>query len=57
MLCNNDFDQEIKLDAYRSVTTGNHKLLGTSYFTLNDLKNGMKNLEFKNNSIEIKKFE
>ena len=57
MLCNDDFDQEIKLDTYRSVTSGNHKLLGTCYLTLNDLINGKKNLEFKKNSIEIKKFE
>jgi len=58
MLCQeDDLDQEIKIDFYRSSTAGNHKLLGTCYFTINDLTNGLKNLEYKKNTIEIVKFE
>ena len=58
MLCQeDDLDQDIKIDFFRSATSGNHKLLGTSYFTLNELTNGKTKLEFKKHSVEVVKFE
>jgi hypothetical protein len=36
MLCADDIENEIKVDFYRSSTDGNHKILGTSYFTIKE---------------------
>lgn len=55
-LCNNDPKQEIKFDFYRSETSGDHKHLGTTYSSLNELKN-QTNMGFKNNSVKVLKYE
>jgi len=57
MLCADDIENEIKVDFYRSSTDGNHKILGTSYFTVKEAQEGKKNLEFKKSTVEIMKFE
>ena len=50
-------DQEIKIDFFKSNTDGNHKLLGTSFTTVQDIQNGSKNLKFKNHNASIVKFD
>jgi hypothetical protein len=52
-LCGNDDSQEIKVDFFKSETSGAHKILGTSYFTLQELKDGKKDISFKSNNVEI----
>ena len=39
------------------MTSGNHKLLGTAFTALGDLKNGATQLKFKSNIIHVQKFE
>lgn len=38
-LCNNDFDQEIKIDIFKYDESGSHKLISSAYTTVNDLVN------------------
>ena len=49
--------QEIKVDYFRSSTDGNHKILGTSFITLQEFVDGKKQMSFKGNIIDITKFE
>lgn len=56
-LCNADEEQEIKLDFFRSVSSGNHKLLGTAFTSMGDLKGGSTQLKFKSNMVHVQKFE
>ena len=60
-LCSDELEQEIKVDFFRSEQNGNHKNLGTAYFTINDLKNGQRALKAKLRNkeqiVEITKFE
>jgi hypothetical protein len=56
-LCNNDEEQEVKVDFFRSETSGNHKLLGSAFTSLGDLKNGQTQLKYKQTVINVKQFE
>lgn len=56
-MCNQEDDQEIKIDFYRSATSGDHKHLGTIYTDLNELKNQKKQFSFGKNEIEVVSFE
>lgn len=37
-LCNGDFERSIKIDCYNYSSNGSHKLIGTCYSTLNNLR-------------------
>lgn len=52
-----DESQEIKIDFYRSETSGDHKHLGASYTSLQGMKEGNRKLTFKGNSVDIVSFE
>jgi hypothetical protein len=44
LLCNTDADLELRLDVMKIHQSGNNTLIGSKTFTLNQLKNGEKNL-------------
>lgn len=46
-LCNGDFDREIKIDCYNYRDHGKHKLIGTCYSSLHNLKTICENDESK----------
>jgi hypothetical protein len=46
-LCGGDESQEIKIDFFRSMTSGDHKILGTTYTSLGDIKGGNREISFK----------
>merc|ERR1712000_708794 len=57
LLCNGVFDQEIKIDFFKSSKSGDHKHIGTSYTDIYTLLNGEKKLKVKNETVEIVNFE
>ena len=56
-LCNNDDDQEIKIDVLKFDSTGSHKVLGSAYTTLAELKGGPSQLSANKQTLILKKFE
>ena len=60
-LCSNELDQEIKIDFFKSNSDGNHKNLGTTIITINELKNGTRQSEIKSkrssSTLKFVKFE
>ena len=56
-LCSDDKGQEVKLDFFKSSTDGNHKLLGTTHTSVQELIDGQKQMQFKGQIIEVVKFE
>ena len=56
-LCSQDPGQEIKIDFFRSETSGDHKHLGIIYTSLNELKEGKTNYSFKNSQVRIQNFQ
>jgi hypothetical protein len=56
-LCNNDDEQEIKIDILKFDATGNHKVLGSAFTTLAELKGGKTELSANKETLKLKKFE
>jgi hypothetical protein len=56
-LCNNEEDQEIKIDVLKFDATGSHKVLGSAFTTLAELKGGTTSLTAAKETLKIKKFE
>jgi hypothetical protein len=56
-LCSDDKDREVKIDFFKSSSDGNHKLLGTTYTSVQELIDGQREMDFKGNSIKVSKFE
>jgi len=57
-LCGGDETQEIKIDCFKSETSGDHKFLGSTFTSLKELKDGQKKMEFKGgNTIHVESFE
>ena len=51
-------EAEVKIDAFLSKTSGDHKFLGSAFTTIKELQDGQKKLEIKGgNSISIESFE
>lgn len=56
-LCNNDDEQEIKIDVLKFDATGSHKVLGSAFTTLSELKGGKTELAANKDTLRLKKFE